>query len=308
MFHLAASLAAVTNNLRTLYRPLTISSNQLLLNIQRASSSNQGSTSSPTTFFNDDYHRFLNLSKEKLSIALASPTRFQSIEEREDRSDIPISFIYYEFLRKYVAKYRGAFMLKTFFDTAVYYQLFNHVKPKTVIEMGSFTGASAMWYADAAKSLGYDCHVQSIEIDHSLLSAEIRQQKTDNVNFIEGDANRIEEILPPSVLQPLPHPWLVIEDSHENITNVLVYLNQFMIAGDYAIIEDTNPHIPAVVDAHKVVNEQFRPWGTSKLDTLKTFLKGPVGRDFKIDSFFTDFYGYNCTWHWHGFLRKCTTN
>ena len=303
MFH----LAAVTSNLHALYRPSTISSSRLLFNNIRASSSTT-SNNTHKGFFDDDYRLLLNLSEEKLSKALASPTRFQSIEEREDRSDIPTSFIYYEFLRKYVTKYRGAFMLKTFFDTAVYYQLFNHVKPKTVIEMGSFTGASAMWYADAAKSLGYDCQVHSIEIDHSLLSEEIKQQKPDHVNFIEGDANRIEEILPSSVLQPLPHPWLVIEDSHENITNVLTYLNQFMIAGDYAIIEDTNPYIPAVVDVHKVVDEQFRPWGTHKLDTLKAFLKGPVGKHFKIDSFFTDFYGYNCTWHWHGFLRKFTTN
>jgi len=82
------------------------------------------------------------------------------------------------------------------------------------------------------------------------------------------------------------------------------YLNQFMITGDYVIIEDSNPTIPADMDANMPAGFEFKPWGTHKLDGLKTFLKGSVVRDFKIDSFFTDFYGYNCTWHWHGFLIK----
>ena len=301
MFRLAA--VTMARGLRTpLHKPLIIGNFRSNRNACRVVSSSQCSHGGG--YFNDDYHLLSKQCDEKLAKALASPTRFQSIEEREDRSDIPPSFVYYEYVKKYLNKYRGAFMLKTFFDTAVYYQLFSHVKPKTVIEVGSFTGASAMWYNDTAKSLGYDCLVHSIDINASLLSEEIKQQKPDNVNFIEGDTTNIGELLPPSTLQPLPHPWLVVEDSHENMTKVMAYLDQFMIAGDYVIIEDTNPNIPADIDLDMSTDFEFKPWGTSKLDGLKAFLKGPVGRNFKIDSFFTDFYGYNCTWHWHGYLRK----
>jgi len=142
----------------------------------------QGHRSYSGGFSNEDYHLLNKLCNEKLSKALASPTRFQ---EREDRSDIPPSFVYYEYVNKFLNKYRGAFMLKTFFDTAVHYQVFSHVRPKTVIEIGSFSGASAMWYNDATKSLGYDCHVNSIDIDASLLSEEIKQQKPLSLKAIQ---------------------------------------------------------------------------------------------------------------------------
>jgi len=211
-------------------------------------------------FLNEDYHLLNKLCNEKLSKALASPTRFQSIQEREDCSDIPLSFVYCD-AKKFLSKYRGAFMLKTFFDTAVYYQLFSHVKPRTVVEFGSFAGASAMWYNDTAKSLGYNCHIYSIDIDASLLSEEIKQQKPDSVKFIEGDTNNIEKILQPSTLQPLPHPWLIVEDSHENTIKVMAYLNQFMITGDYVTIEDSNPNIPAGVDINMSVDAEFKQWG-----------------------------------------------
>ena len=158
-------------------------------------------------------------------------------------------------------------MLKTFFDTAVYYQLFSHVKPRTVVEFGSFAGASAMWYNDTAKSLGYNCHIMtvvaiySIDIDASLLNENIKQQKPDNVTFIEGDTNNIEEILPALTLQPLPHPWLIVEDCYTNMIKVMAYLNQFMITGDYVTIEDSNPNIPAGVDINMSVDAEFKQWG-----------------------------------------------
>ena len=147
----------------------------------------------------------------------------------------------------------------------------------TQLSTTTFTGASAMWYNDTAKSLGYDCLVHTIDINASLLSKEIKQQKPDNVNFIEGDTTNIEEILLPSALQPLPHLWLVVEDSHENMTKVMAYLNQFMLAGDYVVIEDSNPNIPADIDVYVSTDVEFKPWGTSKVDGLKAFLKGGYG-------------------------------
>ena len=62
------------------------------------------------------------------------------------------------------------------------------------------------------------------------------------------------------------------------------------------MIENTNPNVPLAEGLHA---------GTGKLEALKNFLKMPVGKDFKVDTYLTDFYGYNCTWNWHGFLQKC---
>ena len=246
----------------------------------------------------DNYVQLQKLAKEKLHEALASPTRFQSINERKDITDI-----IYDSTGKYISEYRGAFLMKNPNDLSVYYQLFTHVRPKVVFEMGTYSGASAIWYNDTAKSLDLDCHIYSIDIEPLLLDEGLKQRKPNTVDFIIGDMTKIENVFPPSMLEPLPHPWLIVEDSHDNANAVIEHFHQFMEVGDYLVIEDTSPHVPTNCNAFEKDTTQCEP---EKLNMLKSLLRSPVGQHFKVDSFFTDLYGYNCTWHWHGFLRKCS--
>ena len=246
----------------------------------------------------DDYVQLQRLAKEKLRETLASPSRFQSIDDREDRTDAP-----YDSDGKYISEYRGALLIKNPNDLSVYYQLFTHERPRAVLEMGTYSGASAIWYDDTAKSLDLDCHIYSVDIEPALLDEKLKKEKSDKVNFIIGDTTKIEDVFPPSMLEPLPHPWLIVEDSHNNTAAVVEYFHQFMKVGDYMIIEDTSPYTPYFGgDGFKNDIKS----GSKKLDELKNLLRGPVGQNFKVDSFYTDLYGYNCTWHWHGFLRKCS--
>ena len=269
---------------------------------------NQGSLSFSTLSGNaaasDDRHLLVQKSREKLHQLLNSPTRYQSIDDREDRSDVPQKLIHCESVGRYLGRYRGAVILKTTYDLVVYYQLFSHLKPKTIIELGTFTGASALWYADSLSSLGLDTQIYTVDIDPVLVSEETKQKMPDNVKLIEGDYNKIAEIFPPTMLQSLPHPWLVIEDGHNFFETVMAYLNDYMITGDYLVVEDIDPRIPAQLGIYSM-DEEIGTWGTEKLDTLKKFVKG-TGRQFMVDSFFADYYGYNSNWHWHGFLRKCS--
>ena len=46
------------------------------------------------------------------------------------------------------------------------------------------------------------------------------------------------------ILQSMPHPWIVIEDAHINLINVLEHFHKYMIPGDYFIIDDTAPTCP----------------------------------------------------------------
>ena len=246
----------------------------------------------------DDYVQFQKLAKEKLREALASPTRFQSINERKDITDV-----IYDSTGKYISEYRGAFLMKNPNDLSVYYQLFTHVRPKVVFEMGTYSGASAIWYDDAAKSLDLDCHIYSIDIEPLLLDEGLKQRKPNTVDFIIGDTTKIEDAFPPSMLKPLPHPWLIVEDSHDNANVVVEHFHPFMAVGDYLVIEDTSPYVPTDGNAFEKDTTQCGP---EKLNMLKSLLRSPVGQHFKVDSFLTDLYGYNCTWHWHGFLRKCS--
>ena len=262
------------------------------------------STLSSNVTASDDRHMLIQKSREKLHKLLNSPTRYQSINDREDRSDIPQKLIQCECVGRFLGRYRGAVILKTTYDLVVYYQLFSHLKPKTIIELGTFTGASALWYADSLSSLGLDTQIYTIDIDSTLVSEETKQKLPDNVTLIEGDYSKIADLFPPAMLQSLPHPWLVIEDAHNFFETVIMYLNDYMITGDYLIAEDTEPRIPAHVGIYSM-DDKIETWGTEKLDTLRKFVKG-TGRQYMVDTFFTDYYGYNSNWHWHGFLRKCS--
>ena len=260
-------------------------------------------TSARTT--SDDRQLLIQKSEEKLHQLLNSPTRYQSLDAREDRSDIPKKLIHCERIGKFLGRYRGSVILKTTYDLVVYYQLFSHLKPKTIIEMGTFTGASALWFGDSLRSLGLDTHIYTVDIDPTLVSDDTRKKMPDNVTLIEGDCNKIDEIFPSDMLRSLPHPWIVIEDGHNFFEKVMAYLNSFMKVGDYLIVEDTNPRIPAHLGIFSI-DQEIPSWGTDKLDTFKEFVKG-TGGQYMVDTLFTDYYGYNCNWHWHGFLRKCGT-
>ena len=143
---------------------------------------------------------------------------------------------------------------------------------------------------DSLSSLGLDTQIYTVDIDPALVSEETKQKMPDSVKLIEGDYNKIAEVFPPTMLQSLPHPWLVIEDGHNFFETVMAYLNDYMITGDYLVVEDIDPRIPAQLGIYSM-DEEIGTWGTEKLDTLKKFIKG-TGRQFMVDSFFTDYYGY----------------
>ena len=64
-----------------------------------------------------------------------------------------------------------------------------------------------------------------------------------------------------------------------------------METGDYFVVEDASP-----------IHHNYVPVGTEILDELKKFL-GQHHKECKVDSYFTDFFGYNGTRNWHGFIR-----
>lgn len=99
----------------------------------------------------------------------------------------------------------------------------------------------------------------------------------------------------------IPISWLVIEDSHENTDGILEHFHQFMESGDYFVVEDTNPLVPVQPGAGQIIPE-YTPCGNELLMILKRFLERHD--DCKVDTFFTDFFGYNGTWNWHGYIRK----
>ena len=162
--------------------------------------------------------------------------------------------------------WKGMPLFKTVYDFSLMTMMLWEVKPKTIIELGSGTGASAIWMADLGKSFALNCQVLSMDINKPELEAE-------GVVFIKGDCNTIDDYFPKSILDELPHPWIVIEDAHVNLQGVINHFTPYLRVGDYLIIEDSR---------------------VDKMDILQKWAS-ENSKKFKVDTKYTDFYGRNAT-------------
>lgn len=82
-------------------------------------------------------------------------------------------------------------------------------------------------------------------------------------------------------LNALKHPVLVIEDSHENVLQLLKEIDRFLQPGDYLVVEDT-----------------LDKW---KHDVMVQFLEE---RRYDIDYHYCDFWGSHNSWNVNSFFRK----
>ncbi len=178
-----------------------------------------------------EYNRRRNRVMESL---LNSPSRFQKIDEREDRSDLPAETIKAQYMGKSYITHRGCQLLKTTDDNLIFQQLLWYLRPATVIELGSYTGGSAIWMADMLRLMEIESCIYSM--DHaSRIEDQVRKIQPENVTFLTGDSNAIEKTFTEEFLSRMPHPWLVIEDAHTNIYGVLEHFSRFTKSGDYTL-------------------------------------------------------------------------
>jgi cephalosporin hydroxylase len=210
--------------------------------------------------------------------------------KRNWRIGLPIAAVYSLQNGALHYSYRGLSMLKNPFEIALYPLLFWQVKPRSVIEIGSYLGASAMWIADMMRNCDIDGTVISIDI-----APPSPPEPRDNVRFLAGDANALGIVLTPEMLDGLERPLVVIEDSVHGAETTLAVLEFFapvLRSGEYIVIED------GVV---------------SDLGTDHHYNGGPglaISRflaahpEFVIDTNFCDRYGHNFTGNPNGYLRR----
>jgi cephalosporin hydroxylase len=232
------------------------------------------------------------------------PERFVPFAERALRCGLPREAIRTIAEGKHFVSYRGSAMAKDPFDMVLYPILFHELAPRTVIELGAYTGASAMWMADMLAVQGVESRVISVDIDLSLVEEGAKNRG--DIEFLEGDCRQIERVFPPAALRRLPHPLVVIDDAHVNIAGVYRHFHEHALEpGDYLVIEDTIPWIPgafgpATDDSTAAASAQ---WGDWKWQAVEAFFV-EHGAAYRVDRYYTDFFGYNATWNWNGFVRR----
>jgi cephalosporin hydroxylase len=130
--------------------------------------------------------------------------------------------------------YKGLILLKPAIDLVLYSNLIWELAPRTVIEFGSLQGGSAVWFADQLDALCGHGVVHSFELwDKCIHPSAVHPR----VTFHHTDLNDLGS-LDEELFQQLPHPWLVIDDAHANLKELIPFVAHRMSFGDYYVIED----------------------------------------------------------------------
>ncbi len=211
------------------------------------------------------------------------PGRFVPFEQRARRAD----FLTLDIWRavqlaksqqngKAGVSWRGVPLMKDPWDIALYPMIIWELQPSTIIELGAAAGGGALWMADITTSFGLKTRIISVDI--SLDDVRTADQR---VEFVEFDLTEINARPLPIPVAELPHPWLLIEDAHVNLIEVLEYFDHYAVEGDYLIVEDT--------------------CNQAKLGILEQFMR-KHGARYRVDTHYVDNFGYNNTWNWNSIL------
>lgn len=186
--------------------------------------------------------------------------------------------------------WKGCTMWKNPFDFAIYWMLVWHAKPKTIIEIGSKFGGSALWFADMLECYGIDGRIVSIDIN------PVTSIKDPRIDFLYGDAGNLNAVLTPEYIDSLPRPWLVIEDSshiYEHCLAVMNFFHPLLHKDEFLIIED------GIID-DLGISPDFNG-GPNR--AIKEFMD-KHGQDYALLVDLCDFWGYNITWNTNGYWKK----
>ena len=187
--------------------------------------------------------------------------------------------------------YKDIVCQKNPFDLSLYTKLLWSLKPRTIIEIGSAYGGSALWFADILSSFNLNSHIYSIDIDTS--NIDIQDHR---ITFIQGSLFNLDSLLPDKFFKNLSRPLLIIEDSshfYDAPYHVLNFFKSFLEKGEYIIIED------GIV---RNLGENYKQYDDGPNKAIEQFIQH--NRDFIIDTNYCDFFGHNYTWNTNGFLKK----
>jgi cephalosporin hydroxylase len=165
--------------------------------------------------------------------------------------------------------WRGAAILKSAYELAIYPMLLAELRPASVIELGAGPGGSGAFFADQARALGLSTRVASFDI------FDKREMQHSAVEFHLQDVRKRDGLA--RILRDLPKPWLVVEDCHAETYETLVSLDALLAAGDYIVVEDAGPFS-----------------GPSKRAAMQRFAEAH-GNNYRVDTRYTDFFGRNVT-------------
>jgi cephalosporin hydroxylase len=134
----------------------------------------------------------------------------------------------------------GVGMMKCPNDLWMYQAIMTKLRPTTIIETGTYQGASALWFAYLMDMLGIDGgRVFTVDFEDHRNNAQVLHPR---ISFLGG--NSVDpELVEAIKLQIIPGPLLVCLDSDHSAKHVREELELYAPlckVGDWLIVEDTN--------------------------------------------------------------------
>ena len=216
--------------------------------------------------------------------------RFVNIKDRKYSS--VIQNFSYSFINNYIQqikhikwnnhKWKGLALMKDPMTLSTYMMMLQEIKPKTILEFGTWDGGSALWMEDNINSLSLDCEIHTFDINQD----RVKLPENSQIKFHLLDNHKINEFINKnsSLFESMLSPILMIEDSHENSTGLIQALDPFLKSGDYLIVEDT-------IDQKKYQDSLLSANG---IDSNK----------YEVDTYYCDFWGINNSWNINSIFRK----
>ena len=179
-------------------------------------------------------------------------------------------------------KWKGLTLMKDPMTLSVYMMMLQQIKPKTILEFGTYDGGSALWMEDTINSLSLDCKIHTFDINQN----RIKLPKSSKIKCHELDNYKINEFINQKrvLFDEMESPIIMIEDSHENANGLIRSIDPFLKSGDYLIIEDT-------LDQMKYQETILSETGMSNMN-------------YEVDTFYCDFWGVNNSWNINSIFRK----
>jgi cephalosporin hydroxylase len=247
-----------------------------------------------------------NIGEKGLSTEYDYSKRFQRISEREFRSETSENDRHWEDHGKYRTHWHGIKMLKDVKSLQLTYQLLFELQPGTVFEFGTYRGGFTEWLADNLQLLDAQNNKKTIIYTFDRWEETVNPvcRKDERINFVFDDVHNLEKHLTPELMEKLPHPWIVFEDCHVNITGTFDLFRKYMTPGDYLWVEDlsnVSPDQTSYNPYKKIQNKKVD--GSEKRKELFDWVADKE-EEFMVDAYLCDFFGYNGSVQWDGIMRK----
>lgn len=170
--------------------------------------------------------------------------------------------------------WKGYPLFKCAYDFALMPMLIAELRPATVFEIGSGNGSSARWLADLLRVHDNAAPVYSVD-------TRAVTERVAGVTFLAGNSASPASLFDAALLTRAAHPWLVVEDAHVNVEGVLAFLDQWLTAGDYVVVEDSRVNVGELEGFFEAHGERYR-----------------------VDTHYTDFFGRNATSASNSIIRR----